>query len=109
MGFYGDFFKANGSGQHTFDGIVLNQLGSYQSADKRAAADGEVIQIKAGAAVIVDDVLLHRNGRIGSKDHTKDTIVLPIEKLAAMPDDLQALFFQHERVPGGYRKDVAQK
>lgn len=109
MGFYGDFIKANGSGQHTFDGVVLDQLASYQTNDKRATADGEVIQIKAGATVIVDDVLLHRNGRVGGKDSTKDILVLPVEKLSVMPEDLQALFFQYERVPTGYRKDEIKK
>lgn len=108
MGFYADFLKTNGSGQHTFDASVLNQLASFELATKSTVPDGQIVQIKDATSkvVTVDDVLVHQNGRVGNPDFTKDVVVMPIAKLALMPDAIQAAFFQAERVPGGYRKDL---
>jgi hypothetical protein len=47
--------------------------------------------------------LLHKNGRVGARDLTKDTLVFTIEELAKMPDDIQAALYPLEHTPEGRR------
>lgn len=103
MPFYSDMLKTNPSGKHCFDAAVLLDIGAEFAAEKiNDTADGEkiVIASKLDAARIATDITLHRNGRVGERDLSKDTIVIPIEKLAAMPDAVQDALYLREQTPG---------
>lgn len=103
MGFYSDMLKSNPSGKHCFDAAVLLDISAEFTAEKiNDTADGEKIAIasKLDDARIATDITLHRNGRVGERDLSKDTIVIPIEKLAAMPDAVQDSLYLREQTPG---------
>lgn len=103
MGAYSKMLETNPSGKHCFDAAVLLDIGAGFTVQKlEDTADGEKIAIasKLDAARIATDIKLHRNGRVGERDLSKDTIVIPIEKLAAMPDAVQDALYQREQTPG---------
>lgn len=103
MGFYSDLLKTNPSGRHCFDAAVLLDIGAEFTVQKlEDTADGEKIAIasKLDAARIATDITLHRNGRVGDRDLSKDTIVIPIEKLAGLPDAVQDALYLSEQTPG---------
>lgn len=102
MGFYTDILKSgNVSGQHYFDAVVLSELAKIGVMNEKQVDDsnGEKIKLLDSEKEITTDITLHRNGRTGQRDLSKDTVVIPIERLAAMPDEVQAVLYLHEQVP----------
>lgn len=105
MAFYSDIFNAgNVSGDHYFDAAVLLALGAA-AAVKRAEPSGDVCDITIAGRRKAADVLIHRNGRAGPADATKDTVVITIEKLAAFDDAQQDILYRYEQVPPSVNPD----
>lgn len=103
MPFYSDMLKTNRSGLHFFDASVLVDLSAGFTAAKIADdANGEKIELvsKTDDVKVAEDILVHRNGRIGERDLSLDTIVIPIQKLAGLPDAVQDALYRREQTPG---------
>ena len=106
MGFYSDMFNAgNRSGICTFDADALTATVVTKSDPD---PNGEKVEAVIAGRTITD-ILVHRNGRRGTRDLTKDTIILSTEKLAAMTDAQQVALYQFERTPGSGRREGVVK
>jgi hypothetical protein len=111
MAFYDEMFDGgNTSGNHYFDGAVLNDLpGGFSWEREGVDPYGERISVTQGPNKRIEDVALHRNGRVGpigedGTDLSQDTIVIPIAKLAPLTPALQARFLDYEQTPGTTRR-----
>lgn len=102
MGFYNDLISAgNTSGQHCFDASMIDPslLSGATISNVRAHPDGELVDVTAGGGFSLPNVLIHRNGRVGPRDLTKDTIVLTVFQLAALSNPRQSFAITFEQCP----------
>ena len=99
MAFYSDMANEHGpGGEHYFDAGVILLLGGT-TVVKRADPSGSVCDIIIASRRAAADVLLHRNGREGSTDVARDTVVIPLTKLVQFDDAQQATLLQYEQIP----------
>ena len=94
MAYYADLFITNKSGVHTFSAGVLTALG-LTLTQQQETSDG--VTGRWGP----DRVLLHKNGRIGAIDLTRDTLVVPITVLQKQSADIQQTVQAYEITPTG--------
>lgn len=98
MAYFSDLFNAgNVAGQICAD---ANAAG-LSFINSRPHPDGELVDIQVSGVTRATDVVLHRNGRVGTRDATKDTLVFTIAQLAAMGAAAQEVIHQYGQAPAG--------
>lgn len=103
--FYTHLFNRGVSGKHIFDAWVLDFLSDlYNLTHDANHNDGEVCSIRDKiSAQAKASFLIHRNGRQGSRDLSKDSAVIPTTVLKDLPEEVQTILYGLELVPGGRR------
>ena len=98
MAYFSDLWNdGNQSGQICADADAA----SLTFVNSRPHPDGELVDIQVSGIVRAIDIVLHRNGRVGARDVTKDTLVFTIAQLAAMSDAAQEVIHQYGQAPAG--------
>lgn len=103
--FYAEFVQGNASGQHTFNAAVLALLGKYQAQDVSIVPEGQIVKLVdvEKSEDVATGILVHRDGRVGGKDLSKDKIVMRAEQLSPLPVAIQDAMLPFEITPDGRR------
>lgn len=94
MAVYSDIFVTNKAGVHVFPATVVTDL-SLTLTEQVDVPDGVRAKLSG------DLVLLHKNGRVGPIDLTKDALVVSITLLQKLSDAIQTALRSREILPVG--------
>lgn len=102
MGYYTDLFRAgNTSGLHAFDAAIFAQVagdGVVAQKVEDKGGEGEMLRLVKDGEEIASDVILHFNG--DRKDAAINTVLIPINQMARLPEDVQTKLYHYEQTPG---------